>query len=468
MRSAEPSEQPMIGEQPHARPVGRRARWLIPLAAVIAVLLIVAGIEGWRIVDAIVQAERSAVVPLPTRAPEVAFAPTGEPTTRAAVVATAAPTATSTPDTSAPTPTTIPAVSLPTETINVVVAPTPAPSATVAPTASVAATATAPARAGPTSTPVEVASNHSDGDDTSHLDVVRQVLGTGMDTGDPGRSSVWGGKTSLNILVVGIDRRPDGGDQNADVIIIAHLDLISKRVAAVSVPRDLLVTVPGIGQDKINSAYNYGVKDDPKNEVAGVAKVRDTVEDVFGVPIDGYVLVDFNGFKEVVDAIGGIDINVPYEIVDTEYPTEDNGTETVTFHAGMQHMDGDRALKYVRTRHADSDDGRRQRQMQVLQALFEKGKQLTSITRADKLILAAGSAVQTSFPLDQQLILARLAYDMDPSQIRWSSLAPPLLQPGTTASGAWVYVGDMNQIIAFVHDGLITDADRYPSATPGA
>jgi LCP family protein required for cell wall assembly len=345
----------------------------------------------------------------------------------------------------------------PTEVANVVVTPTP----------SAVATATATVNSAPTATPAKAASSQDDGE-TSHLDVIRQVLGTGIDTGDPGRSSVWDGKTSLNILVVGIDRRPEGGDQNADVIIIAHLDLISKRVAAVSIPRDLLVTVPGIGDDKINSAYNYGVKNDPKNEVAGIAKVRDTIEDVFGVPIDGYVLVDFSGFQQVVDAVGGVDNNVPYEIVDPEYPTADNGTETVTFHAGMQHMDGERALKYVRTRHADSDDGRRERQMQVLQALFEKGKQITSITRADKLILAAGSAVQTSFPLDQQLILARLAYDMDPSHIRWSSLAPPLLQPGSTTSGAWVYVGDMDQIVAFVKDGLVTDADRYPAATPGA
>jgi LCP family protein required for cell wall assembly len=288
------------------------------------------------------------------------------------------------------------------------------------------------------------------------------VLGTGIDTGDPGRSSVWNGKTSVNILVVGIDRRPDGGDQNADVIIIAHLDLISKRVAAVSVPRDLLVTVPGIGQDKINSAYNYGVKDDPKNEVAGVAKVRDTVEDVFGVPIDGYVLVDFSGFSDVVDAMGGITVDVPYEIVDNEYPTEDYGVTSIHFDPGVQDMDGVQALIYVRTRHADCDDARRQRQLDVIRAIFAKGKSINSIANADEIILSAGGAMQTSFDLEEQLTLARIAYEMSDSDIKLTTLGEPLLQAAWSEDGRWIYTGDPDQIKTFVLDAI----DPNGAATP--
>jgi hypothetical protein len=98
----------------------------------------------------------------------------------------------------------------------------------------------------------------------------------------------------------------------------------------------------------------------------------------------------------------------------------------------------------------------------VLLALFEKGKDLSSITKADELILAASESIQTSFTLEQQLLLARIAWEMDPAHIRWSSLAPPILQPGETASGAWVYVGDPVTIVAFVEDALVTTADRYP------
>ena len=130
------------------------------------------------------------------------------------------------------------------------------------------------------------------GDDASHWDVVQGLWGSISST-DPGTSSVWGGKTDLNIMVLGVDSRPEGGDQNADVIIIAHVDLIERKVAAVSIPRDLLVEIPGIGPDKINSAYNYGVKANPESKVAGVAMMRDTVESVFQVPIDGYIMVDF-------------------------------------------------------------------------------------------------------------------------------------------------------------------------------
>ncbi|MGH2562062.1 MAG: LCP family protein [Thermomicrobiales bacterium] len=403
-------------------------------------LLAVISVQSWRVVDAIVQVERAAVVPLPTRAPRSAAVPTVEPTGQPNVVVTVPATErepTSTPDSvgaaatdADPTPTAAP----------ISTAPAPEPTATSRPSI---------AQAG--------------GDDeTSHFDVFRQLISSGINEGDPGTAEAWGGRTDLYILILGVDRRAEGGDQNADVIILAHLDLIEKRIAAVSVPRDLLVEIPGVGPDKINGSYNYGVEADADNVVAGVAMVRDTVEDAFGIPIDGYVLVDFDGFEEAVDAVGGIEVNVPYEMYDPAYPTADFGTEEVYFEPGVQHMDGETALKYVRTRHADNDDQRRERQMQVLLALFEKGQQISSITKADELILAASGSIQTSFALDQQLLLARIAWEMEPTQIRWSSLGPPILQPGETPAGAWVYTGDPATIVGFVEDALVTAADRFP------
>lgn len=282
-----------------------------------------------------------------------------------------------------------------------------------------------------------------------------------MEDGDPGRSKVWEGKTDLNILILGVDRRVDGGDQNADVIIIAHLDLIQKKLAAVSIPRDLLVEIPEIGPDKINGSYNIGVLENPDDPVSGVVKVRDTIEYVFGIPIDAYTLLDFDGFRAIVDAAGGIEIDVPAPIHDEEYPTEDYGVKTVDFRAGPQDMNGERALEYVRTRHGDSDDGRRERQRQVLMALFAKGKALSSATRADNIILALGDSVQTSFRLEQQLTLARIAYSMHEEQISITSLGQPILQSGTTPDGRWAYIGDMNEIVAFVQAALdIPDAQE--------
>jgi LCP family protein required for cell wall assembly len=388
------------------------------LSLITLVLLGAIGYQGWRIVEAIVQAERSGVVAWPTREPSVAQE---VPPTEESIAA--APSATATATVAAIT---ITQISEPT-------AAAPQPSAT----------ATPPLAQGP--------------GETSHLSVVKDIIGAGVESGDPGLASVWGGRTSLNILILGVDRRADGGDQNADVLIIAHVDLINKRVAAVSLPRDLLVEIPGIGSDKINGAYNYGVLSDPDSAVAGVATVRDTIESYFGVPLDGYVLIDFNGFEEVVDSVGGVDVDVPYEIVDEEYPTEDYGIETIRFEPGMQHMDGETALKYVRTRHADSDDARRERQYQVLLALFDQGQSISSVTRADEIIVALGKSVQTSFPLDQQLILARLGSMIQRSDIRLSVLGPPLLQSGYTEDGKWVYYADQAAMMTFVQDALKTD-----------
>jgi LCP family protein required for cell wall assembly len=418
--------------QPH-KTLGRR-RVVLGLSLVALVLLGAIAYQGWKVVEAVVQAERSAVIPWPTRAASVAQVTTSTPT--------AAPTKSTTQTPAggviggAVQTATIPAFA-PTSTQSV---PTPTPK-------EVAAVATL--------TPTPALAQGSD--DTSHLSVVRDILGAGTQGGDPGQSDVWGGRTSLNILVAGVDRRPEGGDQNADVLIIAHVDLINKRVAAVSIPRDLLVEIPGIGPDKINGSYNYGVKATPDDPVAGVAKVRDTIESVFGIPLDGYVLIDFNGFKDVVDSVGGVDVDVPYEIIDDQYPTEDYGTEVVKFEQGMQHMDGEQALKYVRTRHADSDDARRTRQYQVLLSLFDKGKSFSSVTRADELIVALGKSVQTSFPLEQQLLLARVGMQTDRANIRLSVLGPPLLQPGYAADGKWVYTGDMTAIVTFIQDSLNTD-----------
>jgi LCP family protein required for cell wall assembly len=418
---------PAIPEQPapSSRPSrlsflhNRRRKVAAGLIALLALATLVMAVQSWRVLSAIVDAEHSAVVPLPPS--DIALTTqTAVPPTSAAQIAGVA---------------------------------------TTVPTANASAddppsTSTAPAS--PTSEPEKP-------DPPSELDVARQLVDASIGGGDPGNSDIWDGKTGLNILVLGVDKRADGGDQNADVLIIAHLDLLNHQLAAVSLPRDLEVDIPGIGPDKINGAYNYGVLASPDDPVAGVAKVRDTVESLFGIPIDGYVLVDFSGFSDVVDAMGGITVDVPYEIVDDEYPTENYGIETIHFDPGVQEMDGEQALIYVRTRHADSDDARRQRQLDVIRAIFAKGKSVESITNADEIILSAGGAIQTSFDLEEQLTLARIAFEMQDSDIRLTTLGEPILQAGWSADGRWIYTGDPEEIKAFVLATIRTDVEATPS-----
>jgi LCP family protein required for cell wall assembly len=532
------SESPRQAGLPTSRRRARRRRTLkrilLGLGFVLLVGLGVVAFQGWQIVDAIFHAEKAAVVPLPTRSSGVELGgATGNTDGRPAIIrisqddltATAEARATMTPDQVAPVS---PTPSMPNLTVSpTATSQTIVPVATSSPTIEATAQPTGTTPAGePTSTGVpteqittpeatqppagqEIASAEptptstvgteptltatvppeptaevaqvnptvaSSDDGPSRFDVFQQVVGAGLDDGDPGLNDVWQGAETLNILVVGVDRRPDGGDQNSDVIIIAQLDLVDKEVRAVSIPRDLLVEIPGIGFDKINSAYNYGVQADPENPAAGVSTLRDTVEYNFGIPIDHYVMIDFDGFVDVVDSVGGIDVLVPADLYDPEYPTTDYGVEEIFFPAGMNEMDGETALKYVRTRHQDSDDGRRQRQLDVILAIFEKGKSLGSINNIDDLIFALGDSAQTSFGLEQQLVLARLALQIDEANISLQSLAPPLIWSGTIeATGAWVYTGDWGPIVEFVQTAVLGDEDgqdqpgtSLPSSVDGA
>lgn len=400
--------------------VHRRRRVVLIVCGLLLVVVTAAGYQAWQVVDAIVNAQRVAVVPWSTRESIWSAGVTSMPTSTAMVLGVTDPLAGAT-----------------STTVNVAISPTIAVDATMFPVA------TEPLAQGSS--------------EQSRFGVVRDLLGASTESGDPGRSPVWGGRTAINILVIGVDRRPEGGDENADVLIVAHVDLINKRVAAVSLPRDLLVDIPGFGPGKINGSYNLGMQNHPEDLAAGVTAVRDTIESVFGVPLDGYVMIDFEGFTRVVDSVDGIQIDVPYEIIDEEYPTDDYGTELVHFGSGLQHMTGEQALKYVRTRHGDSDDERRDRQYQVLLALFDTGKSISSLTKVDDLIVALGGAAQTSFPLDQQLALARVGLQIDRADIRLSVLGPPLLEPGYTGDGQWVYVGAPSEMAQFVQTSLNTD-----------
>lgn len=295
------------------------------------------------------------------------------------------------------------------------------------------------------------------------LDIARGILGTGTGTSKVELNEAWPGRDYINILVLGIDTRDSGGDQNADVIMIARLDFTTNAVRIVSLPRDLQVEVPDHGLHKINGAYNIGVTEDPDNEVAGVLMMRDTIEYNFGIPIDEFVLVDFDGFQQVIDAVGGITIDVPEKIVDDAYPTEDFGTRELVIEAGLQEMDGEMALAYARTRHQDSDDKRRERQMLVLRALLDKAQTLNSATRVSQIISATGDAILTSIDWKEQLALAGIGLKLDQSKIVMKNVTDPLVTPGTAENGAWIYVGDPVEIGAFIDDVL---SGNY-SATDG-
>jgi LCP family protein required for cell wall assembly len=149
----------------------------------------------------------------------------------------------------------------------------------------------------------------------------------------------------------------------------------------------------------------------------GPQLLKETVEDTLGYPVDYFVRMNFDGFRQVIDLIGGVDIEVPREIRDDLYPDENYGYDPLYIPAGLQHMDGDLALKYARTRHIDSDYGRAGRQQQVLMAvrdrIMQPGQLAALLPRLPGLAIAMANTVQTDMPVEKAITLARAVGEME-------------------------------------------------------
>ncbi|MCU0498355.1 MAG: LCP family protein [Anaerolineae bacterium] len=173
----------------------------------------------------------------------------------------------------------------------------------------------------------------------------------------------------LDLLVMGIDARPgEGLATRADTIMIVGLQPSSFSVSVLSIPRDVFIDVPGYGLQRINTINVLGEQSDS----GGPSLFNAAIERNFAIGIDRYVRLDFQAFIRLIDAVGGITVDVPERVVDYNYPTLDGGTMIVEFQTGPQLMDGQRALIYARTRHQDDDYRRAARQQEVIQALAAK------------------------------------------------------------------------------------------------
>ena len=211
-----------------------------------------------------------------------------------------------------------------------------------------------------------------------------------------------------NGLSMGYDQRPNQRAGRTDAMIVVRLDPRRNRASILSFPRDLWVNIPGHGQDRINAAYAVGELDIGPGYGAPLAK--QTVSELLGLPIDYFVLMHLDGFRAAVDKIGGIDINIPRAVDDPAYPTADFGTIKIHFDPGCQHLDGERALQYARTRHQDNDFGRNQRQQQVMLAIFNKIRAqglLINLTTIDEYSEILRDYVRTDMPVETMLGLAR-------------------------------------------------------------
>lgn len=192
----------------------------------------------------------------------------------------------------------------------------------------------------------------------------------------------------INILILGSDKRSEGPVHSVltDTILIASIGRVEKDVVLISLPRDLWVKNPEGYFSKINAVYTNG----------GAESMKQVVSEVLGIPIHYYAVVDFKIFKETIDILGGIDVNVENTFTDYSYPVEgkedapfEERYETVTFEAGPQTMDGETALKFARSRKGNNNEGtdfaRSARQQKVIMAIKDKALNLETIINPGKL-----------------------------------------------------------------------------------
>jgi polyisoprenyl-teichoic acid--peptidoglycan teichoic acid transferase len=263
----------------------------------------------------------------------------------------------------------------------------------------------------------------------------------------------------VNILLLAIDKREgEVGPFRTDTMILATLDPKTKTAGMLSIPRDLYVPIPmpGVGDNRINTANFFG--DSYKYPGGGPALAKKTVEYNLGEPVHFYVLIDFNGFRKIVDTLGGIDIDVPAPIDDSQYPTENYGIETIHIPAGHVHMDGELALEYARSRHTTSDFDRSRRQMQIILAIRDKALRIDALSKLPVLITQFRNSIQTDLTPQQVLALAPIAAQVRPDNIKSLSIDQTMTYEIRLNNGADVLWPDRAKIGAVVSKLFPADA----------
>lgn len=197
---------------------------------------------------------------------------------------------------------------------------------------------------------------------------------------------------NVSILFIGIDeseKRSQGDNTRSDALMLATLNEKEKSVKLLSIPRDSYVYIEEVGYNtKINHAHAFG----------GPRATIETVEDLLEIPVDYYVRLDFEAFMEVVDALGGIEVEVPYTF--SEQDSKDRAG-AITLEEGWQTLNGEEALALARTRKADSDIERGKRQQEIMKAIARKAASPTAILNYGQVIDAIGANMKTNMTFDE-------------------------------------------------------------------
>ncbi|MFC4766495.1 LCP family protein [Effusibacillus consociatus] len=257
-------------------------------------------------------------------------------------------------------------------------------------------------------------------------------------------ASEWDGQERVNVLMLGVDNRDKDSSPRSDSMMLVSIDPKTNTAALMSIMRDTYVTVPGHGKNKINQAFSIG----------GPSLAVKTVEDFLQIPVHYYVVTDFHGFEGIVDAIGGVDINV-------EIPMKhvDDGVYDINLKKGLQHLSGREALQYVRYRgDITADFARTDRQRKLVKAVLAEMKTPLTLVRFPSMLKEAESYVQTNMTATDLMRLSTDLLALDQSSMNAVQVPPnELLTETYNAIGESILQPDVKGVQKFVRETLGED-----------
>lgn len=222
----------------------------------------------------------------------------------------------------------------------------------------------------------------------------------------------------INILLLGAAGEHNPGGNLTDTIMVMNIDTANKKIALLSVPRDLYVNIPETNSyTKINSLYEIGLKSGD-----GADLIKQSIEKITGIKINYYLAIDFDGFKQIIDDIGGVNVIAERDLFDSRYPGPNYSYETFSITKGFHSLDGATALKYVRERHSDpeGDFGRAKRQQQVIQAVKNKlfsMETFFNVARLNDVMNTLGDNIKTNVSFENIDSFIKLSKKLDTQNI---------------------------------------------------
>jgi len=233
-------------------------------------------------------------------------------------------------------------------------------------------------------------------------------------------------KNRINFLFLGIAGEGNSAPQLTDTILIINSSPKGENPIGISIPRDLLVKYPGKDYyTKINALYKYG----------GIETIKTKIKEITDLNIDYYLVLDLNGVKQIIDKLGGIDIDVKEDIYDPKFPAEYNSYEIFSLTKGIEHLDGATALKYLRTRNQSGGDfSRMEHQQQVISAIKDKLLKLNVLWNFPTVLGLWNDLKQnaeTNVGLIDIKYVLKLIKQTDLSKMQFNTIAPPLVVSDT-------------------------------------